>query len=138
MLNRFKEIFDQLKDTLLARWEQFEETDTYLSLRERYDNLSPAGQKLVIAVATATSVLILMMTPWGWYSTSAENITLFEETKLTINQLLEVAQESKAIPMQEQTLTSGNVKAQVDRILSEKGLAKDQIVAIQEKSFENP
>lgn len=138
MMNRFKEIFDQMKDTFLARWEQFQETETYMAIRERYDNLSPTGQKLAIATSAALIVLILIMTPWGWYSTSRDNITLFEETKLTINQLLEVAQESKAIPAQGQTLTSIDIRSKVDKILSEKGLAKDQITSVQEKNFENP
>lgn len=138
MLSRFKEIWEQLKDTVLARWEQFQETDTYVNLKEKYDNLSPAGQKLVLALSSLLAVLLIFATPWSWYSVSKENLASFEETKNTINELLEAAQESKNLPPQSQPIPSDALKTKIDTILSEKGLTREQILAVSERKFDNP
>lgn len=137
-MDKLKELIDQIKDTFLARWEQFQETEAYASIKERYDNLSPTGQKLSIAVTISIIALILVMIPLGWYRTSSENITMFEDTKQTINELLEVSQESKTIPAQAQNVTGMEVRSRIDRVLAEKGLTKEQIASIQEKAFTNP
>lgn len=137
-MDKFKEVFDQIKDTLIARWEQFQETDTYISLREKYDNLPPRGQKAVVFGGFAMAFLILFSIPYGMFTTSQESIVEFEDTKETIEELLTVSQDVKNIPSLAAAMTSADLRQRVDRILAEKGLGKEQITSVSETQFTNP
>ncbi len=137
-MDKLKELFDQIKDTVSARWEQFQETDTYISLREKYDNLSPRGQSAVVFVSFAFAFLIVFSIPYGFFSSSQQTIAEFEDTKETINDLLEVSQEVKNIPALTASTTSADLKLRVDRILAERGLGREQITSVTETQFTNP
>jgi hypothetical protein len=137
-MDKLKEIIDQLKDALSARWDQIQETDSYISLREKYDNLPQAGQKLVVFSAFALAFLIVFSVPYGWFSTSQDSVVEFEDTKETISDLLDVSQGIKNIPPQGLGLSSSDLKLRTDKILSEKGLGKDQIASVNETQFTNP
>lgn len=137
-MEKLKEIFDQFKDTILARWDQFQESDTYISLKEKYDNLPARGQKLVVFSAFFLVFLVLFSIPYAWFSTSQTSVTEFEDTKHTISELLEVSQEIKNIPPASLGITSADLKGRVEKILSEKGLSKEQIASVNETQFTNP
>lgn len=137
-MDKLKEIFDQLKDTAMARWDQFQETDTYISLREKYDNLPQKAQKLVIFASFFMLFLVVFSVPYAWYSASQTSVVEFEDTKTTINDLLEVSQEVKNIPPQSLGMTSSDLKSKTERILAEKGLGKEQITSLNETQFTNP
>ncbi|MES2769744.1 MAG: hypothetical protein V4596_11425 [Bdellovibrionota bacterium] len=137
-MDKLKEIFDQLKDPVLARWDQFQESDTYISLREKYDNLPVRGQKLVVFLAFFMAFLVVFSIPYVWHSSSQDSVAEFEDTKFTIAELLEVSQEIKNIPPQSLGLTSADLKMRVDRVLTEKGLTKEQITSLSETQFTNP
>jgi hypothetical protein len=137
-MNKLKEIWDQLRDVLLVRWEQFQETDTYISLRDRYENLSPRNQKIAIYTFFAFLFLIAFSMPYSWFSVSRDSVSMFEETKDTIQELLQVSQESKSLPADGQSIGADEVKSRVEKILGEKGISKDQIVSVVQGQFVNP
>lgn len=137
-MGKLQELLDQLKDAFMVRWEQFQETDLYIQLREKYDNLSPVGQKGVLFGSIFLVFIVIFLTPYGWYSTSEEYEAYFEDNQNTIVNLLEVAQEAKKIPPQSQTLPSNDLKMRMERILSEKGIAKEQISNFSEVKLTNP
>lgn len=137
-MDKLQQIIDQLKDTIGARWEQFQETDLYIQLREKYDNLSPVAQKSVIFGSIGFVFLILFLTPYGWYSTSEEYVVSYEDNKNMIVNLLEVSQEVKKIPAQSQSIRSTELKSLMDKIVSDKGIAKEQITNFSEVKLTNP
>lgn len=137
-MDKLKELFDQLKDAFMARWERFQESDTYISLHEKYDNLPARGQKLVILVSFVLAFLIVFSIPYAWFSTSQNSVVEFEDTKRTISELFEVSQEIKNIPPQGVGVTAADLRLRIDRILSEKGLGKEQITSVNETQFTNP
>jgi hypothetical protein len=137
-MDKLKEILDQIKDQVMARWDRFTESDTYISLREKYDNLPPKGQQLVVFSSFVLAFLIVFSIPYAWFSASQGSVTEFEDTKHTMGDLLEVSQEIKNIPAQSAVMTSADLKMKVDRILTEKGLGKDQITSVNETQFTNP
>ena len=137
-MDKLKEIIDQLKDTLTARWEQFQETDTYISLKEKYDNLPTKGQKLVTLGAFLFAFLIVISIPLAWFTASQNSVVEFEDTKTTISDLLEISQEIKNIPTDSMDINPGELKSRVEKILAEKGLGKDQISGVNQTQFTNP
>lgn len=137
-MNKLKEIWDQIHDIVMVRWEQFQETDTYISLKDRYDNLSPRNQKLTILATFTFLFLVILSVPYSWFSESQDSVIQFEETKDTIQNLLQVSQEIKSIPSNEQSITPDDVKVRVEKILGEKGITKEQIVSLVQGQFVNP
>ena len=61
-MDKLQQILDQLKDTIAARWEQFQETELYIQLKDKYDNLSPEVQKIVLFGSIGLVFLIIFMT----------------------------------------------------------------------------
>ncbi len=137
-MDKLREALDQLKDTLLARWDQFQETDTYISLKEKYDNLPPRGQKLVIFSAFFMIFFIAFSIPLAWFTTSQTSVSEFEDTKGTISELLEVSQDVKTLPASNIGTSAADLRGRVERILAEKGLGKEQISSLTESQFTNP
>lgn len=137
-MDKLQQIIDQIKDTFGARWEQFQETDIYIQLREKYDNLSPIAQKSVLFGSIGCVFLVLFLTPFGWFSTSQEYVVSYEDNKNLIVNLLEVSQEVKKLPAQSQSILSSELKARMDKIVSDKGIAKEQITNFAEVKLTNP
>lgn len=137
-MDKLKESLEQLKDTILARWDQFQETDTYISLKEKYDNLPPRGQKLVIFSAFFLVFFVFFSIPLAWYTSSQTYVADFEDTKQTIAELLEVSQEIKTLPTMNIGTSTADLRSRVERILAEKGLGKEQIASLSEGQFTNP
>lgn len=131
-------IFEQIKEQFLARWEQFQDSETYLQLKEKYDNLSPLGQKSLIALSVFFVFLFIFVTPYSWYATSEEYVLSFEDNKNLITNLLDVSQEAKKIPQHTQKLSSSDLKNRMDKILQDKWIPKEQIERIAESQFKNP
>jgi hypothetical protein len=137
-MDKVNQLFDQIKDTFSARFEQFQETDTYIQIKEKYDNLSPIAQKSILFGSIILVVLTIFLVPFGWFSTSQDYVRSFEENKNLIVSLLEVTQEAKKIPPQVQRMTSSEIKSQMQKILSDKGIPKEQISNFSEVKLTNP
>lgn len=137
-MDKLKETLDQLKDTLLSRWEQFQETDTYISLQEKYDNLPPRGQNAVVFFSFFFVFLMIFSVPYSWFSTSRDSVVEFEDVKHTIVDLLDVSQEIKNLPPVALSISTADLKERTQKIFTDKGLNKDQISNINETQFSNP
>lgn len=137
-MDKIQQLIDQIKDTLSARFEQFQETDIYIQLKEKYDDLSPFVQKSILFGSIILGFLTVFLTPYGWFSTSQEYVTTYEDNKNMIVNLLEVTQEAKKIPPQAQRITSSEIKSRMDKILSDKGIPKEQIANFSEVKLTNP
>lgn len=94
--------FDDIKDNLKSQWGQtwsrIEESSFYNQMKDRFENLSPAHQKLTLMGAGALLAFLVISIPWSYYSTSTENVTLYEDKRSLIRELLKVTRESSEVP----------------------------------------
>jgi hypothetical protein len=97
MMN-FDDIKDNLKSQLGQTWSRIEDSSAYNQLRDRFENLTPTHQKMVLAGAGALIALLIFSIPFSYYSTSSDYVTTYEEKRGLIRELLKVTRESSEVP----------------------------------------
>ena len=129
---------EQIKERLQQMWSQFLESSLYNSFREQFDALPARTQKLVVAGVSALVVLILVMIPFSYWSTSSEHMTNFEANRSLIRELLKAVrfkQENPSFPPQ---VSSQQLQGRVDEALKGLNLNADQIGQIAPMSGRSP
>jgi hypothetical protein len=94
----FQDLKEQLVSILKNIWEKIQESSIYQQLQERYESLNPNAQKAVQAAAAVIGFLILLSTPWGFYSESQTNVEEFNNKRQLIRELLKSTKEASEIP----------------------------------------
>lgn len=89
---------EKLKSDLQTTWERFQDSSVYGQLKDRYDNLSPVMQKVVIGLSVALVAYILLMTPLDYFSNSSQQLAGFEDDRQMIRDLLKVSRETSSGP----------------------------------------
>jgi hypothetical protein len=98
MAVNFSELKEQLTQSFKNSWEQFQESSLYNQIKDRFENLSPTGQKLVMVLGAFLLVFMVMSFPWGFYSQSSSYIGEFESKRDLIRDLLKVSREVQSGP----------------------------------------
>lgn len=122
----FNELKTRFIDTVQSRWSDFQESSLYIQLRDRYEELSPRGQKLSRWGSCAFLALALLVLPLSWIQSSSEQVTDFEEKKELIRDLLRLRRDLANSPNIPPPISSAELKSQVDGALGQMGLGGDQ------------
>ena len=131
-------IIEQIKERLQQIWSQFLESSLYNSFREQFDALSSKTQKLIIATVTFVLLLILVMIPYSYWSTSWEHMHNFETNRGLIREFLKAVrfkQENPAFPPQ---MPSQMLQTRVDEAIKEMNLNPEQVGTIAPMSGRSP
>lgn len=89
---------EQIGGQLRQTWEKFEETSLYNQIRDRFENLNPVMQKLVLAGSVALVCLLFLSFPWGHYSSSSTQVEDFQSKRELIRDLLKTSKDAGASP----------------------------------------
>jgi len=123
--------FDSLKEQILDRlrtiWGQIRESSLYITLAAKYEELTPTAQRLVNAGAILVALLIVFSVPLSYLSSSSDNVSLFEEYRDTLRELLQVQREIAQAPEIPLAPPTEQVKGRIQQILTEAGLGPEQI-----------
>lgn len=123
----FEELRERFSSEFKNQWEQFQETSLYIQAREKYENLTPPMQKLtLVGIALFISYLLLSV-PLGYFSTSTEYITEFQDKRQLIRDLLKVSRESKDVPDIPVPPEVNTLKSQIDNQLQTAQILPEQI-----------
>lgn len=118
---------EQILDRLRTLWGQIRETSAFINLSAKYEELSPNVQKLINIGAVLLVLLIVFSIPLSYLSTSSDNVSLFEEYKQTLRDLLQVQRELAQAPDVPQSPPPDQIKSRIQQILTESGVAPEQI-----------
>ena len=123
-------VLEQLKERLQLIWSQFLESSAYNSFREKFDALSSRAQKLIIAGVSALIVLILLMIPYSYWSSSWDHMTSFETNRGLIREFLKAVRMKQENPAFPPSMPSQVLQGRVDEALKDMSLNSEQIGAI--------
>jgi len=122
---------DDLKERFSSEsrqlWERIQESAAYNQLRDRYENLTPAKQKLTVAGVVALIVMLILSMPYSSFTQSADSEHDFEEKRNTIRELLKVSRESSEIPDIAQPPSIEALRSNVENLLKSANLLPEQI-----------
>ncbi|MFN3455397.1 MAG: hypothetical protein ACK41T_10600 [Pseudobdellovibrio sp.] len=97
-MSRLEELQENLKNTFQTYWDKIQESPTYGNLNDRYQALSPNGQKMTQIVAGVLVFGVITYIPLSQLQLSSETITQFEEKRSLIRDLFKTYRETPAAP----------------------------------------
>jgi hypothetical protein len=133
-----EDVKDNVRDQIKAIWGRIRETDAYLQLSEKYQSLSPTGQKLSMAGVIFVGFLLVMAVPYSFYSGSQSSIEEYEGKRDTVRQLFKVNREAAGLPPAPPPVTSNDLQTMARQQLTNARLAPDQIVGVNESPANVP
>ena len=128
----FNDAKDSLKESLKSAWGRIRETDSYLQLSERYQSLSPTGQKGALAGAVLLGFLLIMAVPWTFYSASKTSVAEYEDKRDLIRDLFKTNREASGLPPAPAPVSAGDLANTARQSLATAHLAPEQIVSVGE------
>lgn len=133
--------FDDLRERLRDQWldvsAKVQESQTYNTLRERFESQTPAAQKLIIAGVVGFTALFFLSFPMSYLSSSSETLEIFEENQTLIKGLLKSARSAAAPPPLGPPISSTQLQDQLGRSLQTAQILPEQIGDMQSLP-ENP
>lgn len=121
------DIKDRLLSTLTQLWEKIQESSIYTQLRDRYENLTPQGQKLTLASLIIFVLLIILSIPFSSLTNSSNYVTEFEDKRNIIRELLKVTRDASDVPQLSIAPTPDRLRIQIDEMLRARDLLPEQI-----------
>lgn len=114
--------FEELQERLKSEWQttvdRLQENPAVINLKDRYDALSPVGQKSVVAGAIGALILVLAMPVYNTYLASADSMTQFSEKRSLIRDLLRTYKEAQDNPVGQRPPAVDDVRSRVESILA--------------------
>lgn len=134
----FEGLNEKIKDKWADAVSALNENATFNNVREQFESQTPSVQRVIVGASSLIFVLLVLWLPWGYISTSQENMALFEENRQVIQGLLKasrLAKEPSPLPV---TTTSDLFKSRIEGILRDNQLLPDQIGEIEALSARAP
>lgn len=129
-MSRLDEIKDQFKEKFTEFAEKFKETELYQKADEKYNSLSPNGQKVTRYLSALFIVFILVFYPISQLQVSHEFVAEFEVKRELLRDLFKTYRESSASPALPTPPQGGELVSQVHSMLSSAQLLPQQIVNV--------
>lgn len=131
------EVKDQILDLLKSKWAELQESSLYIQLKEKYDDLSPVVQKLIVALFVFMVVMFFMLPPWAWWDSSESYVSRFETRKALIRSVLQLKRDIGQAPQIPNGPTSSALKIQVNQVIQEMALNENQLKGVEEINISN-
>jgi hypothetical protein len=125
-----EDLKENLREQFVILAGRIQESTAWMQLTEKYQNLSPSGQKGVLAGAAAFVVLTFLAVPSIFYFSSQDQVTDFEDKRQLIRDLFRVNREASALPPPPAHLTSSDLESKVRTTLNNARLQPEQIVSV--------
>lgn len=122
--------FESLKEQLIERLNsyktQVEDSEVYIRLKERYDNLQPQYQKAIKYSAIFFLVYFIYSIPSGFVSSASEKMEFFEENRLLTRELIRAGRIDKNVKLPPAPPNASSLAEEVDRVLSAETVLPEQ------------
>jgi hypothetical protein len=130
-MSRIDELKERLKSDAQQTWERFQDSDLYAKGKDRYDNLTPTMQKIVLYGSAVVLLLVLLSTPYSTYVVSKDNESEFLDRRQLIRDFLRADRASGDMPDIDVPPSVESVKQQIQNQAAVAKLIPEQIGAVQ-------
>ena len=93
-MSRLDELKEQVVTTLKSTWEKIQESEAYNQLNDKYQTLSPSGQKAAQAATAIIIAGIVFYSPISQVQISSELLTQFEDKRTLIRDMFKTYREA--------------------------------------------
>lgn len=121
---------DDIKEQLKANWQiilqKVQENPSYVQIQDRYQTLSPSGQKMVRLGGVLAFIFLLVFYPMSLFFTSQDSIVSFEEKRALIRELFKTYRDASAQPNIAIPPSAESIKSTINSILTTADLTEEQ------------
>lgn len=124
------DVRDQILETFKNLWERIVQSTVFNNIRERYEVLPAATQRLILYIAGGATVLFLIYLPMSFFVSASGRVAEFEETRTLLRELLKTTgleDLSRLAP----SISAEQIRTQVDALLAESQLTPEQISSME-------
>lgn len=133
-------LVDSLKDRAKTAFEKtserVRESDAYIQAQDRYQNLTPSGQKLVRVMSVLLLLFFVLVIPMSYLSSSSASIAMFEEKRNLIRDLFRTYRESSSTQNVAIPPPADNLRMSIQSIIQRAELTPEQNMGIMEANVE--
>ena len=129
-MSRIEELGEQLKSQLTQIWDKIKDTESYNQLRDKYESLTPTGQKISQIVFFGLLVGILIYVPFSQVQVSSAQIEQFETQRGLIRDLFKTFRESSGHLQMATPPTGAQLVLTIQTSLQNARLLPEQIVGV--------
>lgn len=130
----FDDLKDRLQSELKQLWEKIQDSSAYNQARDRFENLSPFGQKASLIGAVFLVLAFFFSIPWGFYSNSSLHEEEFLASRNLIKDLFKAQREAQEAPQLMMAPSPDSLKMQIENSLKAFQLLPDQIKGVEVSS----
>jgi hypothetical protein len=123
----FEAQIEQLKEQWAELSAKIQESSAFNNLREKFESQTPAVQRGIMIGAAVLAVLFLLSFPYGYYSSSQDYMSQFEENRGLIKGLLKASRSAKTPSPLPPPMDNSTLRGRVDAILRTNRLLPEQI-----------
>jgi len=127
---------DKGKGATEKLFERVRESSAYAQMMDRYENLTPAGQKIAKLATSVLILLIILFIPLSNLSTSYTNISMFEEERDLIRELFRTYRETSSNQNLPVPPSSDSLMSMVAAVVQRAELLPEQNIGISEGPVE--
>lgn len=131
----FEELRESIKDNIQTKWAEVQESAAFISLREKYDDLTPNAQVFLKAFSAFCGVAFVFWMILGLFSDAAVQTKDFEESKTIIREMLKLKRDMAQAPRAPSPPPADVLKSRADKMVEAFGLAPEQIDEVAKKDF---
>lgn len=131
----FEDLRDNVRDQLRQISANIQESSAFINLKEKYQGLSPNGQKLSLIGAGFVAFMVIMAVPYMFYSSSQTAMGEFEEKRTVVRDLFRVTREASSLPAAPPPITSMDLQNSARNLLNGARLQPEQIAGVNETTI---
>lgn len=124
MASRFDDIKAQLGDRLANLWSKISESSVYIQLYEKFEEQSPARQRIITVVGAVAVVGLILSVPYSFLSTAGEEMERFQNLRQLTRDLLRMTRTQEVAPVV--TITAATLSSRIPEELRKFRLTPDQ------------
>jgi len=127
----YKELLEQAYAFLKSKWDQFTESPTYNQLMDRYENMTPAMQRLTVVGLSLVGVFLVLAIPLSDLSGSGDAVTEFEDKRNLIRDLLKASREVSEVPDLPKAPLNDALQEQINSKIKMENIYPEQIKGVE-------
>lgn len=129
-MSRLDELKDNLRARALETWDKIRESDSYIKISDKYQSLSPSGQKITRFVTVILLLFLVFFYPLSQLQISHTLVSEFESKRILIRDFFRTYRETGAYRNLPPTQDSNLVISSVRSVLSASQLTPEQIITV--------
>lgn len=121
---------ESIKEQIIDRFFEFkgkvEDSELYIGLKERYDNLTPNAQIGVKIAAAFMALFVLYSFPAGYLATANEKMEMFEENRQLTRDLIRAGRIARTIQLPPMAPSIDSLTSQINSAIEKENVLPEQ------------